>query len=75
MYVDQPETDIDHEQKSKSQKRLKHAVRHLITMKTTRMLEIIGYRTSEKDAKRLDYAINTFGSMEKVIKPSQSLVE
>ena len=37
------------------------------------MLEIIGYTTTESDVKRLEYAINQFGKVDKVFKRSNSL--
>ena len=62
MYVADPRTNQDFENVYKSEKRLKHAVRKLVNMRTSRMLEILGYTTTEKDARRLDYAIKSFGS-------------
>lgn len=58
----EPLTDADFEDRYKSEKRLKHAVRKLINLRTNRMLNILGYSTTEKDARRLEYAIKSFGS-------------
>jgi len=38
------------------------------------MLEILNYKTSEKDTKRLDYAINQFGRKDTIMKRSKTLV-
>ena len=57
MMAADPLTDADFEDRYKSEKRLKHAVRKLINLRTNRMLGIIGYTTTEKDARRLEYAI------------------
>ena len=62
LYVDDPMTNVDFEDRYKSEKRLKHAVRKLINLNTTRMLDVLGYSTTEKDVRRLDYAIKSFGS-------------
>ena len=57
-----PLTDADFEERYKRGKRLKHAARKLINLRTNRMLAILGYTTTEKDARRLEYAIKSFGS-------------
>ena len=57
-YVDDPKTNVDFEEKYEAEKRNKHAVRKLIHLKTARMLDIIGYTTTESDVRRLEYAIN-----------------
>ena len=58
-YVDDPKTNVDLEEKQESDKRSnRRAVRKLIHLKTARMLEIIGYSTTESDVKRLEYAIS-----------------
>ena len=62
MYVADPQTNQDFEQRVKGQKRLKHAVRKLVNLNTSRMLHILGYTTTEKDVRRLDYAMKSFGS-------------
>jgi len=60
-YVDNPKTNADFEDHYKSERRLKYAVRKLINMRTNRMLDILGYSSTEKDAKRLEYALKAFG--------------
>ena len=72
-YVNNPMTNVDFEEKYESEKRNKQAVKKLIHLKTTRMLEIIGYTTTESDVRRLEYAINQFGKVEKVFKRSNSM--
>ena len=72
-YVSNPMTCVDFEEKYESEKRNKLAVKKLIHLKTTRMLEIIGYTTTESDVRRLEYAINQFGAVEKVFKRSNSM--
>ena len=62
MYVADPLTNADFEDRYKGEKRLKHAVRKLVNLRSRRMLNILGYTTTEKDARRLDYAIKSFGS-------------
>ena len=62
MYVADPLTNADFEDRYKSTKRLKYAVRKLVNLRSKRMLDILGYTTTEKDARRLDYAIKSFGS-------------
>ena len=42
-YVKQPMTNADLEDRYKSDKRLKHAVRKLVNLNTSRMLEVLGY--------------------------------
>jgi len=37
-------------------------VRKLVNLKTNRMLAVLGYTTTEKDVRRLDYAIKAFGT-------------
>lgn len=61
-YVDNPKTNADFEDHYKRDKRMKHAVRKLVNARTSRILDIIGYGSTEKDARRLDYAIKTFSS-------------
>ncbi len=61
-YVSKPMTNADLEDRYKSDKRLKHAVRKLVNLNTSRMLEVLGYQTTEKDVRRLDYSIKQFGS-------------
>ena len=62
IYVSDPLTNADFEDRYKSEKRYKLAVRRLVNLRTKRMLDILGYTTTEKDARRLDYAIKSFGS-------------
>lgn len=61
-YVENPKTNIDFENHYKRDKRMKHAVRKLVNARITRILDIIGYTSTEKDAKRLEYAVKTFSS-------------
>ena len=61
-YVENPKTNADFEDHYKTEKRLKYAVRKLINLRTGRMLDILGYTSTEKDARRLEYAIKSFGS-------------
>ena len=42
-YVTEPNTNVDIEDRDKSQKRLKHAVRKLVNLNTNRMLDVLGY--------------------------------
>lgn len=56
-YVENPKTNADFKDHYKSERRLKLAVRKLINMQTNRMLDILGYTSKEKDAKKLEYAI------------------
>lgn len=67
MYVADPLTNADFEDRYKGEKRLKLAVRRLVNLRTKRMLDILGYTTTEKDARRLDYAIKSFGSENAVL--------
>ena len=60
-YVDDPKTNIDFEDKIEAQKRNDKAIKKLMYLHTQRMLEIIGYTTTESDVRRLEYAINQFG--------------
>lgn len=60
-YVENPRTNADFEDHYKTERRLKYAVRKLINMRTNRMLDILGYTSTEKDAKRLEYALKSFG--------------
>lgn len=62
LHVPEPMTNVDFEESGRSEKRLKHAVRKLVNLKTGRMLDVLGYGTTEKDVRRLDYAIKSFGS-------------
>jgi len=55
-------TNADLEDRYKSDKRMKHAIRKLTNLNTSRMLTILGYSTTEKDVRRLEYAIKSFGS-------------
>ena len=58
IYVADKYTNMDFEDdKIRSAKRLKHAVRKLLNLRTNRMLDILGYTTVEKDVRRLEYAI------------------
>jgi hypothetical protein len=45
-----------------AEKRNKAVVRKLTYLKTSRMLKILGYRSTENDSKRLEYAIASFGT-------------
>jgi len=62
LIADDPMTNADFEERYKKDKLLKHAVRKLVNLKTRRMLDVLGYTTTEKDVRRLDYAIKSFGS-------------
>lgn len=63
IYVADKYTNMDFEDdKIRSAKRLKHAVRKLLNLRTNRMLDILGYTTVEKDVRRLEYAIKQFSS-------------
>ena len=42
-YVTEPNTNVDIEDRDKSHKRLKHAVRKLVNLNTNRMLDVLGY--------------------------------
>jgi len=66
--VARPETNIDQEDRHAAEKRNKFAVKKLIHCKTARLLEIIGYSTTESDVRRLEYAIQMFGEKDKVLK-------
>ena len=58
IYAADKYTNMDFEDdKIRSAKRLKHAVRKLLNLRTNRMLDILGYTTVEKDVRRLEYAI------------------
>lgn len=59
---EEPMTNADFEERYKREKFLRHAVRKLACLKTSRMLSVLGYTTTEKDVRRLDYAIKSFGS-------------
>ena len=61
-YVENPKTNADFEDHYKRDKRMKHAVRKLVNTRTSRILAILGYGSTEKDARRLEYAIKTFSS-------------
>ena len=61
-YVTDPETNVDIEDRDRSHKRLKHAVRKLVNLNTNRMMDVLGYQTTEKDARRLEYAIKSLGT-------------
>lgn len=54
-------TNVDYEQKLLSEKRQKLVVRKLLFLNTARLLRILGYVSTEKDAQRLDYAVAAFG--------------
>ena len=73
-FVLNPQTNVDFEEKYEAMKRNKLAVRKLIHLKTSRMLDILGYTTTESDVKRLEYAINQFGEAGRVIKRASSLI-
>jgi len=53
--------DADLEDRIQGQKRVKHAVQKLVFLNTAKILEIIGYQTTESDSKRLGFAVNKFG--------------
>jgi len=48
-------------------------VKKLIHCKTQRLLDIIGYSTTESDVRRLEYAIQQFGEQDKVFKKRDSV--
>ena len=74
-YVDDPKTNVDFEEKVEAEKRNDKAVKRLTYLKTQRMLEIIGYSTTESDVRRLEYAIQQFGKEHQVFKRSSSIIE
>ena len=74
-YVDDPKTNVDFEEKVEAEKRNDKAVKRLTYLKTQRMLEIIGYSTTESDVRRLEYAVNQFGKEHQIFKRSSSIVE
>ena len=74
-YVDDPKTNVDFEEKVEAEKRNDKAVKRLTYLKTQRMLEIIGYSTTESDVRRLEYAVNQFGKEHQIFKRSSSVVE
>jgi hypothetical protein len=57
----QPLSTQDLESKKEAVKRNQMAVTRLIHLHTSRMLDIIGYSTTESDCRRLEYAIERFG--------------
>lgn len=62
MYVNDPMTNVEIEEKDKGARRMKHAIRKLVNLNSARMLKILGYTTTEKDARRLEYSIKSIGS-------------
>lgn len=60
--AEDPLTDRDFEQKAEAVKRMKHATQKLVYLNTSRILDIIGYQTTESDSKRLEFAVSRFGS-------------
>jgi hypothetical protein len=62
-YLDNPGlTNYDFEKKLEAEKRSKRVVAKLIYLKTSRLLKILGYTSTENDSKRLDYALTFFGN-------------
>lgn len=53
-------TNYDLERKLEAEKRCKRVVAKLIYLKTSRLLKILGYQTTENDSKRLNYALTFF---------------
>jgi len=62
-YLENPGlTNYDFEKKLEAEKRSKRVVAKLIYLKTSRLLKILGYTSTENDSKRLNYALTFFGS-------------
>ncbi len=62
-YLENPGlTNYDFEKKLEAEKRSKRVVAKLIYLKTSRLLKILGYTSTENDSKRLDYALTYFGN-------------
>jgi len=62
-YLENPGlTNYDLERKLEAEKRCKRVVAKLIYLKTSRLLKILGYQTTENDSKRLDYALTFFSN-------------
>ena len=62
IMLKQPATSIDFEDKVLSDRRLRKTVKKLSYLNTSRLLDIMGYRSTENDSKRLEYAVVSFGS-------------
>ena len=76
-YLENPGlTNFDFEKKLEAEKRCKRVVAKLIYLKTSRLLKILGYKSTENDSKRLDYALTFFGnSNSKIIDGTKYKVE